>query len=176
MMQYDWYMEVHTYDKGTRDDGLEESRTFKDLLDTAKGRVHYFQPIPNKRNKNGTSIVFRIFTEHSHVTWRQHMEQDIKEYNLYIGVHKLESTEMEIIRFPTQNHPEMAHFSQCKIVLMSQLPKGTPKLVIECIFPKMMDGFKEPMKMDVLTIRVCKTDAKVVDEAGRTILHKLLGS
>ena len=41
---------------------------------------------------------------------------------------------------------------------MLQLPKGTPKLVIECIFLKMMNGFEEPVKMDVL-------NAKVVNKA-----------
>jgi hypothetical protein len=41
----------------------------------------------------------------------------------------------------------------------------TPKLVIERIFPKTTGGFEMPVKTDVLAIRVCKTDAKVVDKA-----------
>ena len=48
---------------------------------------------------------------------------------------------------------------------MTKLPMETPKLVIEHIFPKTMGGFETPVKMDVLAIRVCKTDAKVVDKA-----------
>jgi hypothetical protein len=53
---------------------------------------------------------------------------------------------------------------------MKKLPTGIPKLVVECIFPKTMNGFKTSVKTDVLTIHVCKTDAKVVDKA----LEKLL--
>jgi cell fate regulator YaaT (PSP1 superfamily) len=78
---------------------------------TAKGRVDYFQLIPDKRNKNGIFIVFHISTEHSHMAWRKQVEQDVKEYNIYIGVHKLKSTNMEIIRFLSQKHPEMTHFN-----------------------------------------------------------------
>jgi hypothetical protein len=48
---------------------------------------------------------------------------------------------------------------------MMKLPKETPKLMIECIFPKTMTGFEMPMKTDVLAICVSKTDAKVVDKA-----------
>jgi hypothetical protein len=64
----------------------------------------------------------------------------------------------------------MTHLNQFEKVLMKKLPTGIPKLVVECSFLKTMNGFKTSVKTDVLAIRVCKTDAKVVDKA----LEKLL--
>jgi hypothetical protein len=77
-------MEVNAYGQGNSNDGPEEIHTFKDLPDTAKGKVYYFWLILNKRNKNGTLIVFHVFTEHSHITLRKQMEKDVKECNLAI--------------------------------------------------------------------------------------------
>jgi hypothetical protein len=37
--------------------------------------------------------------------------------------------------------------------------------VIECIFQKTITGFEMPVKTDVLAIRICKMDSKVVDKA-----------
>jgi hypothetical protein len=93
------------------------------------------------------------------------MEKEAQELQLYVGIHKLESTETEIIGYIAQKHPEMTHPNQFETALMKKLPMETPKLVIECIFPKTMGGFEMPVKTDVLAIRVCKTATKVVDKA-----------
>jgi hypothetical protein len=104
-------------------------------------------------------------TKYSHVEWRKFLNKEAKQAKLYVGIHKLESTEMEMIRFIAQKHPEMTHLNRFETALMTKLPKGTPKLVIERIFPKTMTGFETLVKTDVLAICVCKTDAKVVDKA-----------
>jgi hypothetical protein len=64
------------------------------------------------------------------------MEKEAQELQLYVGIHKLESTETEIIGFIAQKHPEMTHLNRFETALMTKLPMETPKLVIEHIFPK----------------------------------------
>jgi hypothetical protein len=164
MMMNDWGMGIHAYDPSSAN-ANPEIESFDDLPDTDEGREPYFRPIQDKRNKKGTSIVFHISTEYSHVKWRKYMEIEAQELQLYVGIHKLESTETEIIGFIAQKHPEMTHPNRFETTLMTKLSMETPKLVIECIFLKTMGGFETPVKMDVLAIRVCKTDAKVVDKA-----------
>jgi hypothetical protein len=165
MMMNDWGMEINVYDPLSTYENPDinlEIETFDDIPTTAKGREHYFRPIHNKQNKTGTLIMFCIMTKYSHVEWRKFLD---KEAKLYVGIHKLESTEMEIIGFIAHKHPEMTHLNQFETALMTKLPKGTPKLVIEGIFAKTMTGFETLVKMGVLAICVCKMDAKVVDKA-----------
>ena len=164
MMLNDWGMGIQPYDPSSAH-ASPEVQSFDDLPDTDEGREHYFRPIQDKRNKKGTSLVFRISTEHSHVEWRKHMEKEAQESQLYVGIHKLESTETEITGFIAQKHPAMTHLNRFETALMMKLPKETPKLVIERAFPKTTGGFERPVKTDVLAIRVCKTDAKVVGKA-----------
>ena len=173
MMMNDWSMGINVYDPLSTSENPDinpEIEAFDDLPKTAKEREHYFRPIQDKRNKTGTSIVFCIMTEYSHVEWRKFLDEEAKEEKLYVGIHKLESTETEIIGFIAQKLPEMTHLNRFEKALMKKLPTGIPKLVVECIFPKTMNGFEMSVKTDVLAIRVCKTDAKVVDKA----LEKLL--
>jgi hypothetical protein len=109
-------------------------------------------------------------TEYSHAQWRKFLDEEAKEEKLYVGIHKLESTETEIIGFIAQKLPEMTHLNRFEKALMKKLPTGISKLVVEHIFLKTTNSFKTLVKTDVLAIRVCKTDAKVVDKA----LEKLL--
>jgi hypothetical protein len=164
MMMNDWGMGIHAYEPSSANMN-PEIESFDNLPDTDEGREPYFWPIQDKRNKKGTSIVFHISTEYSHVKWRKYMEKEAQELQLYVGIHKLESTETEIIGFIAQKHPEMTHLNRFETALMTKLPIETPKVVIECIFPKTTGGFEMLVKTDVLAIRVCKTDAKVVDKA-----------
>jgi hypothetical protein len=66
--------------------------------------------------------------------------------------------EIKVIRFLAQKHPEMTHFNQCKTLLMLQLPKGTQKLVIEHIFPKMMSKQIQRAHEDGHTCNLCMQD------------------
>ena len=173
MMMNDWSMGINVYDPLSTSENPDinpEIEAFDDLPKTTEEREHYFRPIQDKRNKTGTSIVFRIMTEYSHVEWRKFLDEEAKEEKLYVGIHKLESIETEIIGFIAQKLPEMTHLNRFETALMTKLPKGIPKLVVERIFPKTTNGFETSVKTDVLAIRVCKTDAKVVDKA----LAKLL--
>ena len=169
----DWSMGINVYDPLSTSENPDinlEIEAFDDLPKATGEREHYFQPIQDKRNKTGTSIVFHIMTKYSHVEWRKFLDEEAKEEKLYVGIHKLESTEMEIIGFIAQKLPEMTHLNRFEKALMKKLPTRIPKLVVERIFPKTTNGFKTLVKTDVLAIHVCKTDAKVVDKA----LEKLL--
>jgi hypothetical protein len=113
-----------------------EIEAFDDLPKTAEEREHYFRPIQDKRNKTCTSIVFHIMTKYSHVEWRKFLDEEAKEEKLYVGIHKLASTEREIIGFIAQKLPEMTHLNRFEKAQMKKLPTGIPKLVVERIFPK----------------------------------------
>jgi hypothetical protein len=102
MMMNNWSMGINVYDPLSTSENLDinlEIEAFDDVPKTAEKREHYFQPIQDKRNKTGTSIVFCIMTEYSHVKWRKLLDEEAKEEKLYVGIHKLESTETEIIGF-----------------------------------------------------------------------------
>ncbi len=81
---------------------------FKHLPESAEERELYFETIYDKQNKSGTSIVFCIVTEHSHVKWQKIVEKEklAKDSKCHIGVHKLDSTDTQIIGFVAQKHPE----------------------------------------------------------------------
>jgi hypothetical protein len=179
MMMNNWSMGINVYDPLSTSENLDinpEIEAFNDLPKTAEEREHYFWPIQDKRNKTGTSIVFHIMTKYSHVEWRKFLDKEAKEEKLYVGIHKLELTETEIIGFIAQKLPEMTHLNQFEKALMKKLPTGIPKLVVERILPKTANGFEMSVKTDVLAIRVCKTDAKVVDKAlEKLLLPKLEG-
>jgi hypothetical protein len=83
----------------------------------------------------------------------------IQYLKLYIGVHKLESTETQIIGIVMQKHPEMTQTGYFETVLIEKLPVGSPKLEVECIYLKSLQGFENPIKTDVLAICVSKSDA-----------------
>jgi hypothetical protein len=106
MMMNHWGMGIHAYVPLSAN-ANPEIESFDDLPDTDEGREPYFRSIQDKRNKKGTSIVFHIITEYSHVEWRKYMEKEAQELQLYVGIHKLESTKTEIIGFIAQKHPEM---------------------------------------------------------------------
>jgi hypothetical protein len=72
---------------------------------------------------------------------------------------------MQIIGIVVQKHPEMTHTGHFETTIMEKLPVGSPKLVVECIYPKSASGFKNPVKTGVLAICVNKSDAKAADKA-----------
>jgi hypothetical protein len=106
MMMNDWGMRINVYDPSSTYENPDinlEIETFDDIPTTAEGREHYFRPIHDKQNKTGTSIVFCNMTKYSHLEWRKFLDKEAKEAKLYNGIHILESTEMEIIRFIAQS-------------------------------------------------------------------------
>jgi hypothetical protein len=114
-MVNDWSMGINIYDPLSTSENPDlnpEIEAFDDLPKTAKEREHYFRPIQDKRNKTGTSIVFHIMTEYRHVKWRKLLDKEAKEEKLYVGIHKLESTETEIIGFIAQKLPETTHLNR----------------------------------------------------------------
>jgi hypothetical protein len=106
------------------------------------------------------------------VDWRKtlHKEQRVQDLKLYIGVHKLSSTETQIIGFIDQKLPEATHINHYKELLKSKLSEAAPKFAIERIYPKTMSGFDVSVKTDVLSIRACKSKATEAD----TMMKKLL--
>jgi hypothetical protein len=83
------------------------------MPETDKDWEPYFPKIANKKNKEGTSIVFQIQTDHLIKVWKQLLltNKIVKDLNLYMGEHKLRSTEIVVIGFLTVKHPDMTHMS-----------------------------------------------------------------
>jgi hypothetical protein len=81
---------------------------YEDLPEKEDKMAAYFPSVHDKKNKDGTSIVFRLSTEHSLADWRRLLEKDsnVKHLKLYFGVHILPSTETKIIGFINQKLPE----------------------------------------------------------------------
>jgi hypothetical protein len=87
----------------------------------------------------------------------------VQDLKLYIGVHKLSSTETHIIGFIDQKLPEATHINHYKELLKSKLSAAAPKFAIKRIYPKTMSGFDVSIKTDVLSIRACKSEATEAD-------------
>jgi hypothetical protein len=116
---------------------------YEDLPEMEDEMAAYFPSLHDKKNKDGTSIVFRLSTEHSLADWRRLLEKDsnVKHLKLYFGVHKLPSTETKIIGFINQKLPETTFINHYEDYLQSQLLADDPAIAVERIFPKMESGF-----------------------------------
>ena len=124
----------------------------------------------DNRHQNGTSIICGVTLEYSHVKWRMLLKSIVMEQKLYIGMHKLDSIDTQVIGFVAHKHPEETHVNRYEAYLMGKMPAGMPKFVIEWIYPKMTSVFDEMVKTDVLVIRVSKKDMGAVDK----VMTKLL--
>ena len=145
---------------------------FEDLPETEDEMAAYFPSVHDKKNKDGTSIVFRLSTEHSHVEWKKLLEKDsnVQHLKLYFGVHKLPSTETKIIGFINQKLPETTFINHYEEYLQSQLLADDPAIAVERIFPKTESGFNGVTKTDVLGIRACKSEAEAADKMMKKLL------
>jgi hypothetical protein len=106
------------------------------------------------------------------VDWRKTLqkEQRVQDLKLYIGIHKLSSTETQIIGFIDQKLPEATHINHYEELLKSKLSAAAPEFAIERIYPKTMCGFDVSVKTDVLGIRACKSEATEADTMKKKIL------
>jgi hypothetical protein len=89
----------------------------------------------------------------------------VRDLKLHFGRHKLESTDTCIIGFMANKIPTVTHMDHYEKAIQMKLPKGTPPFALKWIHPKIQGGFEATVKTDVIGIRVCKSDATVVDKA-----------
>jgi hypothetical protein len=145
---------------------------FEDLPEMEDEMAAYFPLVHDKKNKDGMSIVFRLSTEHSLADWRRLLEKDsnVQHLKLYLGVHKLPSTETKIIGFINQKLPETTFINHYEDHLQSQLLADDPVIAVECIFPKTESGFNGVTKTDVLGIWACKSEAEAADKMMKKLL------
>jgi hypothetical protein len=143
-----------------------------ELPETDEETEAYFPSIYDNKNKDGTAIVFQLNSKQSHVDWRKTLQKEkrVQDLKLYIGVHKLSSTETQIIGFIDQKLPEAAHINHYEELLKSKVSAAAPEFVIESIYPKAKSGFDVSVKTDVLGIPACKSKATEAD----TMMKKLL--
>jgi hypothetical protein len=165
-------MEIELHVSMNKDFEAKPICSIDELPETEEETAAYFPSIYNNKNKDGTAIVFRLNSEQSHVDWRKTLqkEQRVQDLKLYIGVHKLSSTETQIIGFIDQKLPEATHINHYEELLKSKLSAAAPEFAIERIFPKTTSGFDVPVKTDVLGIRACKFEATEAD----MMMQKLL--
>jgi hypothetical protein len=106
-------MEVPVYDTSWMNKDDKIISLFEHHPESAEERELYFKSIYDKQNKSGTSILFHIITDHSHVKWQKIMEMEklAKDSKLHIRVHKLDSTKTQIIGFLAQKHLEETHIN-----------------------------------------------------------------
>jgi hypothetical protein len=166
MMQHDKNMIVKPFNTTEDTDDEDDIIWSDDLPDsTADWFPRYFKQVPDKKYKTSVALLFRVETIYNHVKWRNEMAEQLRESNIYIGIHKLDSAETQIIGFLANKHPEETHINRYEAFLQSQLPKGTPKFALERIHPRTANGFEEIVRTEVLAIRVGKNDVTSVDKA-----------
>jgi hypothetical protein len=165
-------MEIELHDSMNEDFESKPICSIDEFPETDEETAAYFPSIYDNKNKDGTAIVFRLNSERSHVDWRKTLqkEQRVQDLKLYIGVHKLSSTETQIIGFIDQKLPEATHINHYEELLKSKLSADAPEFAIEWVYPKTTSGFDVSVKTDVLGIRACKSEATEAD----TMMKKLL--
>jgi cyclopropane fatty-acyl-phospholipid synthase-like methyltransferase len=87
MMIEDQGMEVSVFDASGGNNNVENIQFFEELNDFAEEEsMKFFPKVYDTSNKKGTSIVFHITTEHSHIKWRKLREKEklIQDLKLYI--------------------------------------------------------------------------------------------
>jgi hypothetical protein len=172
MLNKEWHMEIEFYDLMNED--IEEKAICNSdkLPEREDERVAYFPSVYDKKNKDGTLVVFWLTAKHSHVKWRKILEKEkkLQDLKLCIGVHKLSSPETQIIGFIKQKLPEVTHINHYEDLFHSKLAMGAPEIVVQLIYPKTLSGFDAYVKTDVLDIRACKSKAKEADMAMQKLL------
>jgi hypothetical protein len=104
MFNEEWHMEMKLYDPMNEDIEDKPICNSDELPEREDERVAYFPSVYDKKNKDGTLVVFWLTIKHSHVKWRKILEKEkkLQDLKLYIGVHKLSSLESQIIGFVNQ--------------------------------------------------------------------------
>jgi hypothetical protein len=116
-------LEIELHDSMNEDFEAKRICSIDELPETEEETAAYFPSIYDNKNKDGTAIVFQLNSEQSHVDWRKILqkEQRVQDLKLYIGVHKLFSTETQIIGFIDQKLPEATHINHYEELLKSKL-------------------------------------------------------
>jgi hypothetical protein len=106
-------MEIELHDLMNKDFEAKPICSIDELPETDEETMAYFPSIYDNKNKDGTAIVFRLTSEQSHMEWRKTLQKEkhVQELKLYIGVHKLSSTDTQIIGFIDQKLPEVTHIN-----------------------------------------------------------------
>jgi hypothetical protein len=143
MLKEDPCMEITTYDLWNADSSKTPITHTDEVPDTEAGRAPYFQLIKDKISKNGTSIVFRVTTNFSHIKWREKLveEKTVRDLKLHFGGHKHESTDTCIIGFIANKIPTVTHTKWYEPVIQMKLPKVMPQFVLECLHQKYREDF-----------------------------------
>ncbi len=76
MLKEDPCMEITVYDLWNADSSKTPIAYPDEVPDTEAGRAPYFQPIKDKINKSGTTILFRVISNFSHMEWREKLAEE----------------------------------------------------------------------------------------------------
>jgi hypothetical protein len=106
-------MEVPVYDTSWMKKRMTRLYHCLNIFQNQQRKESYISRASDKQNKSGTSIMFHIITDHSHVKWQKIMEMEklAKDSKLHIRVHKLDSTKTQIIGFMAQKHLKETHIN-----------------------------------------------------------------
>jgi hypothetical protein len=133
MLKEDPCKEIMTYDLWNADSSKTTITYPDEVPDMEAGRAPYFQPIKDKINKRGTSIVFRVITNFSHMEWREKLadEQAIRDLKLNFVRHKLESITTCIIGFTANKIPTVTYTKCYEQEIQKKITKGNSNVFIQ---------------------------------------------
>jgi hypothetical protein len=97
--------------------------------------------------------------------WRSLLSQDLLKWQARILEHELESVDTRIVGFLAWKQPKATHLCRFTTYLKTKLPMTTPNFVLQLTYPKMVNGFKDTIKTEVVGIRTTKEHAEIVDAA-----------
>jgi hypothetical protein len=99
MLMIDKRMAIEQFDSQNEAFKDKPICVFEDLPEMEDKMAAYFPSVHDKKNKDGTSIVLRLSTEHSLADWRRLLEKDsnVQHLKLYLGVHKLHQQKQKLL-------------------------------------------------------------------------------
>lgn len=123
----------------------------------------YLVPAWDQKNQDGTTVVLRVSTEHSHPTWKRILQKEIKSQKLQIRLHQLESLEMKVVGILLRKIPSETHLGCFAEYIETMSGKETMKVELFRVYPS------AKVKTDAVGMRTNRSEASEID----TMLQKM---
>ena len=131
---------IHVFDLATEEQ--YQTLMIKEEIPMETTRFNqYFVPTWDKQNKGGTMIVFHCETQHSHVKWKNILNDELKTTKTQIRLHPLDSIETKAVGFFLRKSPSETHMNHFTEYICGLAHQALPKIELFWALPEGSGGF-----------------------------------
>ena len=110
-------------------------------------------------------IVFCCETQHSHVKWKNILNDELKTTKTQIHLHPLDSIETKAVGFFLRKSPSKTHMNHFTEYICGLTHQALPKIELFWAYLKAQVGFGDAVKTEVMAVCTSKEHASMVDLA-----------